>query len=110
MIAVTKPDWPAKRGGPEEYAPPDRRLAIHSENRSSSELAERMEVLVGQAVGTSLDQIDHVAAELEKMRDVLRSEGERVGRLVDNYVGLSNAAITAMKIISENLKALQRPE
>jgi hypothetical protein len=69
-----------------------------------------MEVLVGQAVGTSLDQIDHVAAELDKMRDVLRSEGERVGCLVDNYVGLSNAAITAMKIISENLKALQRRE
>jgi hypothetical protein len=36
-----------------------------------------MEVLVGQAVGTSLDQVDYVAAELEKMREVLRSEDER---------------------------------
>jgi DNA-binding ferritin-like protein len=110
MSAVTKPDWPMKRCRPEEYAPSNRRPAIHSENRSSNELAERMAALVGQAAGATLDQIDQVAGELEKMRHVLRSEAEHVGRLIDNYVGLSNAAITAMKIISEKLKPFQRPE
>ena len=69
-----------------------------------------MAALVGQAAGASLDQIDHVAGELEKMRDVMRSEAERVGRLIDNYVRLSNGTITAMKIISEKLKPFQRPE
>ena len=39
------------------------------------------------------------------MREVLRNEGERVGRLVTNYVGLSEATMAAMKIISDRLKA-----
>jgi len=110
MSAVTKPDWPMKRCGPEEYAPSNRRPAIHSENRSSNELAERMAALVGQVAGASLDQIDQVAGELEKTRNVMRSEAERVGRLINNYVRLSNSTVMAMKIISENLKPFQRPE
>ena len=109
MTAVLKRDWPVKLGAPEEYAPPDRRPVIHGQN-SSNELSERMAAIVGQAVGASLDQIDYVAGELEKTRHVLRSEAERVGRSIDNYVRLNNAAIMAMKIISENLKAFQRPE
>jgi len=107
MSAVPKPDWAVKRSGPEEYAP---RPAIHSENRSSNEIAERMAALVGQVAGASLDQIDQVAGELEKTRNVMRSEAERVGRLINNYVRLSNSTVMAMKIISENLKPFQRPE
>jgi|SRR6516164_1256739 hypothetical protein len=105
MTAVLKPDWPMKRGGPEEYAP-----AIHGQNPSSNELSERMAALVGQAIAASFDQIDHVAGDLEKTRDALRREAEHLGRSIDNYVSLNNAAITAMKIISERLKAFQRPE
>jgi|SRR5215813_11835740 len=110
MSAVPKPDWAMKRSGPEEYAPQERRPTIHNENRSSNELAGRMAALVGQVAGASLDQIDQVAGELEKTRNVMRTEAERVGRLIDNYVRLSNSTITAMKIISENLKPFQRPE
>ena len=95
MSAVPKPDWAMKRSGPEEYAP----RPAHGENRSSDELAERMAALVGQ-----------VAGELEKTRNVMRSEAERVGRLINNYVRLSNSTVMAMKIISENLKPFQRPE
>jgi|SRR5215467_971962 DNA-binding ferritin-like protein len=106
MSAVPKPDWAMKRSGPEEYAP----RPAHGENRSSDELAERMAALVGQVAGASLDQIDQVAGELEKTRNVMRSEAERVGRLINNYVRLSNSTVMAMKIISENLKPFQRPE
>ncbi|MGA7534739.1 MAG: hypothetical protein WBW27_22945, partial [Pseudolabrys sp.] len=51
------------------------------------------------------DEVDRLSAELDKMREVLRNEGERVGRLVTNYVGLSEATMAAMKIISDRLKA-----
>jgi ABC-type transporter Mla subunit MlaD len=64
-----------------------------------------MEALVAQAVGASMDEIDRLSAELDKVREVLRNEGERVGRLVTNYVGLSEATMAAMKIISDRLKA-----
>jgi DNA-binding ferritin-like protein len=110
MSAVAKADWSLKQRGPEEYAPRDRGPAIHSENQPSNEIAERMAVMVGQAAGASLDQIDHVARELEKMRDMMRSEAERIGQLIENYGRLSNGTIAAMKIISENLKPFQRPE
>ena len=98
MTAILKPDWPAKRGGPEEYAPPHRRPPGQT-------ATESMEALVAQAVGASMDDIDRQSAELDKMREVLRKEGERVGRLVTNYVGLSEATMAAMKIISDRLKA-----
>ena len=96
--AILKPDWPAKRVGPEEYAPPHRRPPGQT-------ATESMEALVAQAVGASMDEIDRLSAELDKVREVLRNEGGRVGRLVTNYVGLSEATMAAMKIISDRLKA-----
>ena len=65
MTAILKPDWPAKRGGPEEYAPPHRRPPGQT-------ATESMEALVAQAVGASMDEVDRLSAELDKMREVLR--------------------------------------
>ena len=112
MTTVIKPDWSANRGGPEEYAPPDQRQTGHPAIQPGNEgllVTERLEALVGHALGASLDQMDHVIAEMEKTRDMLRNEGEHVGRLVANYVRLSQATTTAMKIISDTLEALNGP-
>ena len=109
MTAVIKPEWPTKQGRPEEYAPPDRRPLAHIANEPGNEAPERLEALIGHVLGSSLDEIDHIIAELEKVRDALRNEGERVGRLVVNYVALSKATMSGMKIISDSLKVWKGP-
>jgi hypothetical protein len=38
------------------------------------------------------------------VRDMLRSEGERVSREVADYANLCQASMTAMKVITDSLK------
>ena len=45
-----------------------------------------------------MDEIDGIIRELERLRERLRSEGERVNREIANYTDLTGAAISAMKV------------
>ena len=47
--------------------------------------------------------------ELTRVRDMLRSEGERVQREISGYASLSQNAMTSMKIIADSL-AQWRPD
>jgi len=40
---------------------------------------------------------------LQSVREMLRSEGERVTREISGYASLNAAAMTAMKIIAESM-------
>ena len=51
-----------------------------------------------------MDEIDGVIRELESVRERLRSEGERVNREIANYADLTGAAISAMNVISANIR------
>jgi hypothetical protein len=51
----------------------------------------------------SVSEIERVIAELTMVRDMLRSEGERVQREITGYASLSQAALTSMKIIADSL-------
>ena len=51
-----------------------------------------------------MDEIDGIIRELERLRECLRSEGERVNREIVNYADLTGAAISAMKVISANIR------
>jgi hypothetical protein len=53
--------------------------------------------------GASVVEIERVIAELSMVRDMLRSEGERVQREIAGYASLSQAAMTSMKIIADSL-------
>jgi hypothetical protein len=59
--------------------------------------------LIQRLTGQSLSEIDHVIGELTRVRDMLRSEGERVQREISGYASLSQAAMTSMKIIADSL-------
>jgi hypothetical protein len=59
--------------------------------------------LIQRVAGQSLSEIDHVIGELTRVRDMLRSEGERVQREISGYASLSQAAMTSMKIIADSL-------
>ena len=51
-----------------------------------------------------MEEIDRVILELQGVRDMLRSEGERVSREIAGYASLSHASMTAMKVIGDSLK------
>ena len=115
-MAVIRPLNP----GPEAYAPPshrapqepsgDARVAVlraqTAEPSQSDETAHgNLDALIRRVAATSMDEIDNVIHELEKMREMLRNEGERVSREIAGYASLSQLSVSSMKAISDRLAA-----
>jgi hypothetical protein len=119
-MTVVRPDWlEANRSSPELFAPPNRRapekpsdtgyIASLRRQRNEAEaandsVAEQQNELVRQVSGTSIEEIDRVIRELEGVREMLRTEGERVSREIARYATLSYGATTAMRVIADSLK------
>jgi hypothetical protein len=66
--------------------------------------AENLNALIRRVAGASMEEIDRVIHELQGIRDMLHSEGERVSRELSGYASLSHASMTAMKVIGDSLK------
>lgn len=64
---------------------------------------ENLNALIRRVSGASMEEIDRVILELQGVRDMLRNEGERVGRELAGYASLSHASMTAMKVIADSL-------
>lgn len=72
--------------------------------RSEGEPAsENLNALIQRVAGASMEEIDRVISELQGVREMLRNEGERVGREIAGYASLSHASTTAMKVIADSL-------
>lgn len=69
----------------------------------SEATAENIGSLIQRVSGASIEEIERVINELTQVRDILRSEGERVQREIGGYAALSHAAMTSMKIIADSL-------
>ena len=69
----------------------------------SEPVADNLNELIRRVSGASMEEIDQVILELQTVREMLRSEGERVGREIAGYASLSHAAMTAMKVIGDGL-------
>jgi hypothetical protein len=67
-------------------------------------LAENLEGLVRRLVSGSAQEIDRVILELQCVRDILRSEGERVSREIASYANLNQTSMSAVQAIGTNLK------
>jgi hypothetical protein len=65
--------------------------------------ADHVSKLVGRVSNASLEQIDRVIAELQGVREMLRSEGERVTREIAGFASLNHAAITSMQVLAESV-------
>jgi hypothetical protein len=59
--------------------------------------------LIQRVAGNSLSEIDGLIGELQTVRDVLQTEGERVQREVASYAQLSQAAMTSVKLITDSM-------
>jgi len=65
--------------------------------------ADHVNQLIGQVSGASMEQIDRVILELQGVREMLRTEGERVSREIAGFASLNHAATTAMRVVAESL-------
>jgi hypothetical protein len=59
--------------------------------------------LIQRVAGASLGEIEGLINELERLRDMLHSEGQRVQREIAGYAQLSHAAMKSTRIIAENM-------
>ena len=70
---------------------------------ASDAAVDNISSVIERVSGASVIEIERVIAELTTVRDMLRSEGERVQREITGYASLSQAAMTSMKIIADSL-------
>jgi hypothetical protein len=65
--------------------------------------ADNINFLVERVAGASLTEIDNVINQLHNLRELLRTQGDRVQREIASYANLSQTAMASMKIISESV-------
>jgi hypothetical protein len=70
---------------------------------SGDAAVDNVSSVIDRVAGASVNEIERVMSELTGVRDMLRSEGERVQREIAGYASLSQAAMTSMKIIGDSL-------
>jgi len=66
-------------------------------------VTENLNALIRRVSSASMDEIDRIILELQSVRDMLRNESERLSRDIASYASLSQAAMTAMTVISDSL-------
>jgi hypothetical protein len=64
--------------------------------------------LIQRVAGTSLAEIENLVSELEALRDLLHSEGQRVQREISGYAQLSQAAMKSTRMIADNVAQWKR--
>lgn len=74
--------------------------APQAESDSLNSLLERVS-------GATVAEIDRLIAELQTIRSLLQSEGDRVRREITGYAGLSQSAVATMKVINDTLTQLR---
>jgi hypothetical protein len=71
--------------------------------------AEDMNSLIQHVSVSSTEEIERVISELQAIRDSFRTEGDRVQRATTNYAGMSQTAMSSMRIIADGLLQLKTP-
>lgn len=71
-------------------------------------VASNINSLVQRVAGSTLREIDLLLRELEGLRDLLHSEGERVQREVAGYAQLSQAAMNSTRVIAESMQTWRK--
>jgi hypothetical protein len=78
--------------------------SLRRQPESDSEMvANNIGSLLQRVSGTSVQEIDRLIAELQRLRDMLSTEGARVQREIVQYATLSQSAMQSTKIIAESL-------
>jgi hypothetical protein len=78
-------------------------VATLSETHDQDAAVTNVNSLIQRVAGASLGEIENLINELERLRDMLHSEGQRVQREIAGYAQLSHAAMKSTRIIAENM-------
>jgi hypothetical protein len=81
---------------------PDPLTGTQSDNGS-----ENLSSLIERVSAATVVEIDRVIGELQNIRSLLHSEGDRVRREITGYAGLSQSAVATMKVIADTLSQLK---
>ena len=69
--------------------------------------AENLSSLIERVSAATVIEIDRVISELQNIRSLLHSEGDRVRREITGYAGLSQSAVSTMKVIADTISQLK---
>src|SRR6266576_1043111 len=75
---------------------------------SSEATVNNVNSLIQRVAGTSLSEIENLISELEALRDLLHSEGQRVQREISGYAQLSQAAMKSTRMIADSVSQWKR--
>jgi len=93
----------AVEGEIREFVRRDVSIFRRNQPEGGESAADNISSLIQRVSGASIGEIERVIAELTNVRDVLRSEADRVQREISGYASLSQAAMNSMKIIADSL-------
>jgi hypothetical protein len=85
------------------------RLRPQTSGDGAGAMAENVNNVIQRVATASAEEIERVIAELQALRDQLRGEAERVQREVSTYAGMSQAAMSSMRVIGDSLRQLKTP-
>ena len=71
--------------------------------------ADNLNGVIQRVSNASSEEIERVIGELQTLRNQLRGEAERVQREISNYAGMSQAAMSSMRVIADSLRQLKTP-
>ena len=71
-------------------------------------VASNINSLVDRVAGSTIREIDTLLRELESLRDLLQSEGERVQREVAGYAQLSQSAMNSTRVIADSMQTWRK--
>jgi hypothetical protein len=80
-----------------------------NKNSSNSALGD-VNVLLGRIAGASMDEIDRLIGELQSLRELIRTQGERANREIAEYINLNKAVIGSVKLIGESIAPWKDPD
>lgn len=76
--------------------------------RETEMTATNLSSLLRRVSGTSTREIDNLIAELQTLREKLRTDGNRVERDIMEYAALNQSVIQLTKIISESMTNVKK--
>ncbi len=74
--------------------------------RSDGETSTNLSSLLGRVSETSAREVDNLIDELQRVREKLRDDGNRIQRDIEEYATLSQQVMKLTQIISESLQKL----
>ena len=67
---------------------------------------ENLNPLVRNVARASIEEIDLIFHELQRIRDAVHGEGERLTRELSRYASLNQSVLATMKVIHDSLKPI----